>query len=92
MEDTHRGKPDPEVFVLAAQRLRAQPEQCWVIEDAPAGVQAARAGGMRCVGVTFVGHHLPGTLKQRGPTFVVSSLEEVAWRFDNDKIAFNPVS
>ena len=50
-EDVTRGKPDPEGFLLAAERLGVPPEECVVIEDAPAGVEAAKGGGMRCVGV-----------------------------------------
>src|SRR5205807_10075098 len=45
-EDTQRGKPDPQVFQLAAQRLGVPAARCVVFEDAVAGVQAARAAGM----------------------------------------------
>ncbi len=88
MEDTQRGKPDPQVFLLAAQKLGAKPANCWVMEDAPAGVQAAKAGGMSCVGVTFVGHHDPKVLRDSGANLVVSSLEKVTWRRDGDGIVF----
>lgn len=47
--DVTLGKPDPEVFLLAADRLGVAPEHCVVIEDAPVGVQAAKAAGMRAV-------------------------------------------
>lgn len=47
----HRAKPDPEVFLLAASELSLAPEECVVFEDAEAGVSAAKAGGMRCVGI-----------------------------------------
>jgi beta-phosphoglucomutase len=50
-DDVSRGKPDPQVFMLAAERLGVRPARCVVIEDAPVGVQAARAAGMRTVGV-----------------------------------------
>ena len=50
-EDVTRGKPDPEGFLLAAERLGVPPGECVVIEDAPMGVEAAKRGGMRCVGV-----------------------------------------
>ena len=50
-EDVTWGKPDPEGFLLAAERLGVPPGECVVIEDAPAGVEAAKRGGMRCVGV-----------------------------------------
>ena len=50
-DDVTRGKPDPEIFQLAAQRLGFSPADCLVVEDAPAGIQAARAGGFPCLGV-----------------------------------------
>ena len=48
---TLRGKPDPAVFLLAAELLGVEPANCLVIEDALAGVEAARRGGMKCVAV-----------------------------------------
>lgn len=51
-EDVRQGKPDPEAFLLAAQRLGLPPRRCVVLEDAPVGIQAARAAGMRAVGLT----------------------------------------
>lgn len=62
-----RGKPAPDIFLRAAELVGAAPERCVVIEDAPTGVRAALAAGMRCVGVatthdagdlTAVGAHL----------------------------------
>lgn len=50
--DVERGKPDPEIFLLAAQRLGSRPEDCVVFEDAPAGIEAARRAGMACVVLT----------------------------------------
>jgi beta-phosphoglucomutase len=44
-------KPDPEIFLLAAKRLDVAPAHCVVFEDAEAGVEAALAAGMKCVGV-----------------------------------------
>ncbi|HEX3046487.1 MAG TPA: beta-phosphoglucomutase [Bacillota bacterium] len=49
--DIGRGKPDPEIFQLAAKRLEVHPLNCIVFEDAVAGLQAAAAAGMRSVGV-----------------------------------------
>lgn len=50
-DDFQRAKPDPEVFLLGAAKLRTPPFHCLVFEDAPAGVQAALAAKMKCVGV-----------------------------------------
>jgi beta-phosphoglucomutase len=47
--DVTRGKPDPQVFLLAAQRLGVEPSRCAVIEDAPAGIAAANAAGMASI-------------------------------------------
>ena len=54
-KDVTRGKPDPQVFLLAAERLGVSPKNCIVVEDAQAGVAAARAAGMHCVGIASTG-------------------------------------
>jgi len=77
MEDTQRGKPDPQVFLIAAERLNVSPVRCVVVEDAVAGVQAAKAGGMKCIAVDFVGHHGEAALRKAGADLVVKSLEKV---------------
>ncbi len=51
-EDVTRGKPSPDAYLLAATELAAGPEDCLVLEDAPAGIQAARAAGMSVVGIS----------------------------------------
>ncbi len=68
-DDVRVGKPDPEVFLTAAARLGVRPGRCIVVEDAPAGVEAARRGGMRCVGVG------PGA---QGADVVVRSLADLS--------------
>jgi HAD superfamily hydrolase (TIGR01509 family) len=50
--DVTRSKPDPEIYLLAAQRLKTPPAACVAIEDAPTGVEAAKRAGMRCIAVT----------------------------------------
>lgn len=77
-EDTQRGKPDPQVFLVAADKLGVTPARCLVLEDAVAGVQAAKAGGMKCIAVRFVGHHAEDSLRRAGADLVVASLEEVS--------------
>lgn len=56
-EDVTHGKPDPEVFLIAAGRLKAAPQHAIVVEDAPTGIEAGRRAGMRTVGVSQL-HHL----------------------------------
>ena len=51
-KDVQRGKPDPEGFLLAAKKLGVEPKYCIVIEDAVAGVEAAKAAGMKCIALT----------------------------------------
>jgi beta-phosphoglucomutase family hydrolase len=58
-EDVHHGKPDPEVFLLAAARVGVDPSRCVVVEDAPAGIEGARRAGMRCIGVGAAYQKLP---------------------------------
>lgn len=50
-EDVTEGKPDPQVFLVAAAKLGVEPSLCVVVEDAPAGTEAARRAGMRSIGV-----------------------------------------
>jgi HAD superfamily hydrolase (TIGR01509 family) len=53
-EDVGRGKPAPDLFLHAAERMGVVPERCVVIEDSPLGVEAARAAGMDVYGFTSV--------------------------------------
>ncbi len=75
-EDVSEGKPDPEVFLVAFRRLGVGPACGVVIEDAPAGVQAAIAAGAACVGVTNTQN--TETLWAAGADLVVGSLEGVS--------------
>jgi beta-phosphoglucomutase len=77
MEDTTRGKPDPQVFLVAAEKLSVPPDRCVVLEDAVAGIEAAKAGGMKCVAVMFVGHHPAARLLSAGADRVVGSFTEI---------------
>lgn len=51
-DDVTHGKPDPEPYLKGAKQLGFPPADCLVIEDAPAGIEAARAGGMKVIGMT----------------------------------------
>jgi mannitol-1-/sugar-/sorbitol-6-phosphatase len=51
-DDVSKGKPDPEPYLTGARLLGVNPIDCLVIEDAPAGIRAAHAGGMKAIGIT----------------------------------------
>lgn len=51
-DDVSKGKPDPEPYLMGARLLGAVPAECLVIEDAPAGLRAAHAGGMDAIAIT----------------------------------------
>ena len=51
-DDVSKGKPDPEPYLTGARLLGVNPKDCLVIEDAPAGIRAAHAGGMKAIGIT----------------------------------------
>lgn len=48
--DVRRGKPHPDLFLHTAHTLGVRPERCWVVEDSPLGIEAARRAGMRAIG------------------------------------------
>ena len=75
-DDVTRGKPDPQVFLIAFERLGVEPRNGVVIEDAPSGVLAARRAGAACLAVTTTQSR--ETLGEAGADLVVDSLEEVS--------------
>ena len=75
-EEVARGKPHPDVFLLAAERLNVAPKDCYVLEDSVNGVHAANAAGMRSIAI-------PNTF---GPEAL-----EHAWRLVNDYSDIGPI-
>jgi len=73
-EDVAEGKPSPQVFLLAAEKLGVEPKHCIVIEDAIAGVTAAKRAGMGCLAVT---NTHPGA-SLTAADLIVDTLEEVS--------------
>lgn len=73
--DVPRGKPDPAIFQLAAAELRAGPEACFVIEDSPAGIEAACAAGMTALGIARLGD--APQLEAAGADLVVTTLDAI---------------
>jgi beta-phosphoglucomutase len=76
-EDVHRGKPDPEVYLSAAARVGVSPDRCIVVEDAVAGVEGARRAGMRSIGVSHNGAHLPADVVVQPLEFLDSDAFEM---------------
>ena len=74
--DLRQGKPNPEIFLLAAAEMHKTPAHCFVVEDAPAGIEAARAGGMTALGVARLRD--TSLLLAAGADLVVTSLDEIA--------------
>lgn len=75
-DEVERAKPAPDLFLRAAQKLGVEPKECVVIEDSPAGVEAAKNAEMRVVALTSS----YATAKDlREADVVVSKLEEVSW-------------
>jgi beta-phosphoglucomutase len=75
-EEVAHGKPAPDIFLAGASHLGIAPTHCLVIEDAPAGVAAAHAGGMRCLAVRRAGQ--PDAPGLEAAEVVVDSLEQAS--------------
>ncbi|MFY9251926.1 MAG: HAD family phosphatase [Fuerstiella sp.] len=74
--DVKVGKPNPEVFLLGAKGMGMAPERCIVLEDAPPGIEAALAAGMKCLGVVSRGRTQPELHKAHAH---VTDLTEVTY-------------
>ncbi|MCX7872800.1 MAG: HAD family phosphatase, partial [Verrucomicrobiae bacterium] len=83
-EDVKHGKPDPEVFLLAAKRIGKKPEECVVFEDAHVGIEAGLKGGMKVVALATT--HPPHTLKDAN--IVVLSFKDLLIE-DIDRLFYN---
>ncbi len=76
-----RGKPAPDLFLYAAEQLSAAPARCLVIEDSPAGIDAAIAAGMTAIGFSGGSHCGPehaARLQTRGAKLVTANMRELA--------------
>lgn len=76
-----RGKPAPDLFLHAAQQLAIAPDCCLVIEDSPAGVEAALTAGMTVIGFSGGSHCGPehaAHLQDRGAALVIDDMRQLA--------------
>lgn len=76
-EEVPKGKPAPDVFLEAAKRINMQADKCIVIEDATNGVAAAKAAGMKCIGISSP-HRVPQDLSEAD--LVVDHLSKVDYK------------
>jgi HAD superfamily hydrolase (TIGR01509 family) len=74
--DVERRKPFPDLFLEAARRLGAEPRNCWVVEDSVSGVQAAKAAGMRCLGLLTT--DTEEAIRSRGADLIAQDLSAVS--------------
>ena len=71
--DVKKGKPDPEVFLMAAEKLGVSPQECIVVEDAPNGIEAAHNANMKCIAITTT--HKKDELKNADK--IIDSFKEI---------------
>lgn len=76
-DDVPRGKPDPAIFRLAAERIQVRPEEILVCEDAVNGVEAAKAAGMKCLAIAANG---------RGPLLLKAGADKVVSGFTHTRL------
>jgi len=74
--DFEQGKPHPEIFLTAAEELGVPPGECFVVEDAANGVQAAKAGNMAALGLARADDEV--LLEEAGADLVVTSLDDIS--------------
>jgi beta-phosphoglucomutase-like phosphatase (HAD superfamily) len=75
VEEVSKFKPDPEIFLKTASKLRCLPADCVVVEDSIFGVQAAKAAGMSCIAV-LTGVYSREELETANPCLIIDSLTE----------------
>jgi len=74
-DEVPKPKPNPEIFLKAARRIKVRPEECLVVEDSIFGVKAAKAAGMGCVAVPS-GAYTAEELRKEEPDLLINSLKE----------------
>jgi len=86
--DVSRGKPEPEPYLLAAERLGLAPDRCIVLEDAPAGIQSGKNAAMRVIGIAFT--YGRDDLLASGADVVIVRLSDL--RIERTTSVLNPVA
>ena len=76
-EDLDKGKPDPQTFLVAAQKLGVHPNECVVIEDAQYGIKAAKVAGMYCIAIPYHGNGMDHTQDISAADIELNSLNDI---------------
>ena len=74
-DEIKKGKPNPEIFLKCAKKLKVKPEECIVIEDSVHGIEAAKRAGMKCIAVA-TGQTSREELQKMKPDWVLNTLKE----------------
>ncbi|OJT10366.1 Sugar phosphatase YfbT [Trametes pubescens] len=77
-EDVQKGKPEPDPYLLGAERVGVNPARCLVVEDAPAGVRSGRAAGCKTLGL--ITSHTREQIEEAKPDYVVPNLASVTMK------------
>ena len=83
-EDVINKKPSPDIYLLAASRIGANPQDCIVIEDALNGIQAAKAAGMKCVAIAT--SFEKAVLKNEKPDLIYNKISDAVNIFENTQV------
>jgi HAD superfamily hydrolase (TIGR01509 family) len=75
VEEVEKSKPDPEIFLKAAEKLGLSPAECVILEDSIFGVQAAKTAGITCIAI-LTGVYSRTELEKASPALIVNSLKE----------------
>ena len=86
-DDVSHGKPSPEPYLVGASKLGLSVDECVVIEDAPIGIKAGKAAGLRVIGITST--HSMDELSQAGADFLVESINHIRIINNKQKDTFN---
>jgi len=76
-DEVRFGKPDPEIFHKAARRMHVHPAESIVFEDSVSGIQAAKAAGMKCIGIAD--RQMTPSLVQAGADYVLPNFTGLSW-------------
>ena len=83
-DEVIHGKPAPDIYLKAAQKLQVKPEECLVLEDSPAGIAAAKAAGMKAIMIPDM--IKPTDLEKQSAEIIAESLEDVVDWLENEEI------